>query len=67
MGPLDISGGQMKKAEIKDLIEKWVAELEEKNGFDPTDGDDQAKLYGNAMAVDYGKYSALRTVLDQFT
>jgi hypothetical protein len=56
----------MRKAELKAFIEKWVAELEETNGFDPTDGTDQAKLFGTEMAISFGKYEALRTVLDQF-
>jgi hypothetical protein len=44
---------------------KRMDELEEQYGFDPTDGDDQARMLGAEAAVAYGKYSAIRDIVDQ--
>jgi hypothetical protein len=45
---------------------KRMDELEEQYGFDPTDGDEQAELMTDEVTIlNYGKYSAIRDIVDQ--
>jgi hypothetical protein len=45
---------------------KRIDELEEQYEFDPTDGDEQAELMTDEVTIlNYGKYSAIRDIVDQ--